>query len=637
MDKPTVTARDIARALGIDLRSVRRRAAREAWTDAGSGKSGNYALESLPADVCRAISEERRQRAIQATQAKNLAKHSEEFETLWKAWERASDKRRHKAQRRALLLSGIADRVQSGSSLNQAITDVRRTDGAPARSRSTLLDWWGRCKGFERNQWPVLLMDDRKQKEAAARGHEEALAWIRNDYLRAERPTVAECVRRCRDRAAEHRPDWLPLPSLRTIQRHIDAIPADVRTLAREGKEKAERIGRQVKRSVSHMHVMDEWNADGHRVDVNVTLPNGKVGRPHLLAVQDVASGMIVGHHVATSENTDGIRLSFVDAINQFGIPRRVRLDNGRGYASKTISGGASNRSRWKKSLEGTQDGEEEIKGIFALLGAEARFVTPYRGQAKPIERAFADLRDRITADDRCRGCCTGNNPLDKPHNYGSGAVPWDEFLKVVADAIQRHNAEPGRVGRDCRGRSFEQAFSEGYRNITQVFVPREKLRVILLPSREAKVSKWSRVKLYGNEYFSPALSGLQGSRVILRFDSESLHHGVYVYELSGEYVCRTEPPLVIGFNDAAQAEIVARVHKNEAKRKRALLREYTEGAPELPPPRSRSLLDPENVPPLKAAAVQPVEFARRRKARSSDNKDRPAAVIAHPARRPAR
>jgi hypothetical protein len=633
MDKPTVTALEIARVLGIDLRSVRRRAAREGWTAAGNGKGGNYAFESLPEDVCRAIAEERRQRAIQATQAKNLAKHSEELETRWKAWERSSDKRRHKAQLRVLLLSRIADRVQSGSSLNQAIDDVRRTDGAPARSRSTLLDWWGRCKGFERNQWPVLLMDDRKQKEASARGHEEALAWIRNDYLRAERPTVAECVRRCRDRAAEHRPDWLPLPSLRTVQRHIDSIPADVRTLAREGEKKAERIGRQVKRSVAHMQVMDEWNADGHRVDVNVTLPGGKVGRPHLLAVQDVASGMIVGHHVATSENSESIRLSFVNAIQMFGIPRRIRLDNGRAYASNAISGGASNRSRWKRA----RDDEEEIKGIFARLGAEASFVTPYRGQAKPIERAFADLRDRITADDRCRGCCTGNNPLDKPHNYGSGSVPWDVFLDVVADAIQRHNAEPGRVGRDCRGRSFEQTFEELYTQITKVFVPREKLRLILLPSKPAKVSASSRVKLHGNEYFSPELSRLQGSRVILHFDPESLHAGVHVYRVSGEYVCRTEPPMVVGFNDASQAESVARLHKDERKRKRAVLREYTEVAPELPPPRSRSLLDPENVPPRKAAAVQPIDFARRRKARSSDNNDRPAEVIAHPARRPAR
>jgi hypothetical protein len=70
---------------------------------------------------------------------------------------------------------------------------------------------------------------------------------------------------------------------------------------------------------------------------------------------------------------------------------------------------------------------------ITTLVGSEGiHWVTPYHGQAKPIERAWLDFCGRIAKHPAFAGAYTGNSPVAKPENYGSRAVKWADFERVV-------------------------------------------------------------------------------------------------------------------------------------------------------------------------------------------------------------
>ena len=59
-------------------------------------------------------------------------------------------------------------------------------------------------------------------------------------------------------------------------------------------------------------------------------------------------------------------------------------VDNGRGFASKWMTGGSEWRFRGKVTAE-------EQTGVFRTLGTEVHFALPRHGQSKPIERLFRD------------------------------------------------------------------------------------------------------------------------------------------------------------------------------------------------------------------------------------------------------
>jgi len=96
-------------------------------------------------------------------------------------------------------------------------------------------------------------------------------------------------------------------------------------------------------------------------------------------------------------------------------------------------------------------------------MGVEVHWTKPFHGQSKPIERAFKDLCDKDAKTPAFAGAYTGNKPDAKPENYGSSAVPLDDFMAVLKDEIIHHNTRQGRRSAVCEGKSFDEVFNESY------------------------------------------------------------------------------------------------------------------------------------------------------------------------------
>ena len=352
------------------------------------------------------------------------------------------------------------------------------------------------------------------------------------------------------------------MPSERTLRRRLEReIDPGILILRRKGEEALRRSLPAQRRLVSEYRVMEIVNVDGHKFDVFVTPPDGgKPVRPIMVAIQDIRSSKIVGWRLGETENAALARLAFADCFRDFGIPRAALLDNGRGFASKLLTGQSKTRFRFKIR-------PEDPKGLLTALGIEIHWAKPYRGQSKPIERAFRDMCDRISRAPACAGAYTGPNVLNKPWNHGSKAMEWDAFRDHVAQGIADHNARLGRRGRDYAGRSFDEIFAEGYAASPCAPASEAQLRLALLAAERKMVNRETGIiELFGNRYWSIECDRLKGRKLTVRFDPDDLHSEIHLYDHEEAYLATVPVVGDYGFFDLQGAKAAA---KREADAKR--------------------------------------------------------------------
>lgn len=482
---------------------------------------------------------------------------------LWAWAERKPQHARDKGAQRAQWLQQVMHLVASGRTFREAAKAVGKHHGiSPANLRNWYYGTSGKpgAQNYHVTDWAAALIPGYAGRTAIADCSPEAWDYFKADFLRLEKPAATACYDRLMRAAAAQ--GWM-VPSLATLERRIQReVSRAARLLARNGNEALARSFPAQERDRSVFHALEAVNADGHKFDVFVRWPDGLVERPVMVAWQDIYSGKLLARRVDHTENTDAVRLSFGDLVEQYGIPSHSYLDNGRAFASKWMTGGVPNRYRFKVK-------EEEPAGILTLLGIEVHWATPYHGQAKPIERAFRDLCEYVARHPAFAGAYTGNNPNAKPENYGSTAIPLADFLAVLDTEIAAHNAREGRRGSTCDGRSFDEVFAESYECSPIRKATAEQRRLWMLAAESIKVRRDGSITLAAerdNRYFAPALHELAGHSIVVRFDPQSLHDLVHCYTMDGRYIGEAQCIEAKGFNDTQAGREHARA-RNQFKR----------------------------------------------------------------------
>jgi hypothetical protein len=513
----------------------------------GRGGGWEYHYTLLPM-----LAQHRLVAAGMAARARDQAPRAEEKGggEPWDWYDRLPEARKAVARARADAIDAVAALWRGGVEKNTAAALVAQSRGV---GRSTIFGWQRRVAGLARKDWPPALAPRHAGKTETAEIDPRAWDYLKSDYLRLSRPSFVSCYRRLALAAGAQ--GWPMIPSARTLERRLHReIPPAVMVLCREGEDALKRMYPPQERDRTGFHALEAVNVDGHRWDVFVRWPDGTVGRPMMLAIQDLYSNKMLAWRVDRSENADLVRLAFADVFRDFGIPDLCWLDNGRGFASKMITGGTPNRYRFRVKAE-------EPTGILTALGIEIHWTRPYSGQSKPIERAFRDFCDAIAKHPAFEGAYTGNKPDAKPENYGSRAVPIADFLAIVEQGIRLHNARPNRNTRVCqRVRSFDEAFAESYARSVIRRAGEEHLRMCLLAAESVRADGRSgSVNLLGNRYWSECLVPHRGQALTVRFDPDRLHDGVHAYRLDGGWIGHAECQEAAGFADTAAAREHAR------------------------------------------------------------------------------
>lgn len=548
---------EIASALGVTKQAAQKRSA--TWSYCEAPHPGNprrlYALSEIPHDVVVAVLRHRNTHHAEPSASSSdtlpptpthQATGEYDSDALWNSWQCLSKKQKERSREKlAVILAAITAHEQHGMPLTNAIESAARDS---RWSYATMRDIYYSKPGlrdYARKDWLAALATRYKGRRPAESIDDAAFDFFKADYLRLGEPKANPCFRRLQIAAKAN--GWRipadPRPILRRIEREVNRC---LIVLMRQGADALARSFPPQRRDVSHLRALQAVNADGHTFDVFVKWPDGDIKRPVVTAWQDVRSGKVLSWRVDRTESADSYRLSLADLLREYGIPSDVYVDNGRGIASKRLTGGTPNRYRFK-----VREGDP-IGLLTQLVGPTGiHWTTPYHGQAKPIEREFRNWCEDIAKDPRFHGAYTGNTPMAKPENYGSHAVPLDDFIRVLDLGIREANARRGRRGLNMHGRSHDEVFQESYeRHAHQIPRPAEsQLAQWLLCAERIVANKVTgEVSLFNGlvRYWGESLSVLidrsrKNREVLVYFDPDHLDRPVYVHAMDGRLIGRAE------------------------------------------------------------------------------------------------
>ncbi len=301
------------------------------------------------------------------------------------------------------------------------------------------------------------------------------------------------------------------LPSYDTYRRWAKALCAPIAVYAREG-EKAyyDRWEPSVDRLYDDMASNDYWIADGHRIDVITRSEDGKqkLRRLTISAIIDARSGIYVGWCITDNPSSDATLYALRKAIQRYGIPKYLYVDNGREYLTTDL-GGLGHRTKVTKV---------EIKlptPILQRLGITMVNALPRNGRAKIIEREFRNF----TFLSQLFDTYCGSNVVTKPEKLKSmlkaGRIPTDSHLyQVVEDMIEGYfNLRPynGKVAED-RGMTKLEVYHENLSAVRRAVS--DDLNLMLM--RSTRLQKVGKNGVYLT---------VRGEKIYYSSDDLILHH----------------------------------------------------------------------------------------------------------------
>ncbi|HGO5817998.1 TPA: transposase domain-containing protein [Mannheimia haemolytica] len=551
-------------------RRILEKAKRENWQfqkRKGRGGGVEYAFNSLPPEIQHEIllKTTPQQTAVEVQkieQTRPLASNE-----LWQMWDEASVKAQEKAKAKLGAMFAVANLVETGTHLMQAIEMVAGKHNAelPDDERpltvGSLKNWWYRVKAVPRQDWlPLMLCNSGKASKNVAEMSKDAWIFFKNLDLTREQRTFNHSYQILQETAALQ--GWvIPSPSSlkRRIEREVSQIEA---TYRRGGTYAVSRLYPSQVRTVAMLEAMEWINGDGYQHNVWVRFPDGEVKRPKSWIWQDVRTRKILAARTDKSENTDTIRLALLDVISRYGLPKHLTIDNTRAAANKKMTGGIKNRYRYTVK-------EDEVQGIIPALGIQLHWTSIQfgkgRGQAKPVERAFSHggLGDYVDKHILLAGAYAGANAYEKPDYDGKNGseqpVDYATFIMALEQGVSQWNRVDNRLSEICAGQmSYEQAFERDWAVAQKRPITQSQLRILLTLHEEATLQPDGTFKLNAgkigsnkNRYECLDLIGSQHHKVVVRYDPADLHNKVWVYTLTGEYLGEATATEKVGFGDS--------------------------------------------------------------------------------------
>lgn len=202
-------------------------------------------------------------------------------------------------------------------------------------------------------------------------------------------------------------PELLPLPSEACFYRAVKKLPDAVVKYYRYGNKVCEdECLPYLIRDYENISSNEIWSSDYHTLDVFVKDDiTGEVYRPHLVVWFDVRSRKILSASLRKSSDADGVVTAFRKAVEKYGIPEMVYLDNGREFLVSDFGGRGV-----RKTGEKTKD--EYGKTILERCGVVMHNAKVANGRAKAVERCFKTVKITFS---KFFSTYTGGRPAERP------------------------------------------------------------------------------------------------------------------------------------------------------------------------------------------------------------------------------
>ena len=425
------------------------------------------------------------------------------------------------------------------------------------------------------------LVDTRGGEVGVQGFTEEAANMFKSLYLDQRRPSVKTCLQTVGYYSITHKLGWV-IPSLRTIQKWVATnIPQAAMVLHREGLASYEAKCAPYIQSNPDSYAPGEcWVGDHHQLDFWVQHRNRWI-RPWLTMWMDYRSRKMVGYVLTDNPNQTTIMRAFGKGAASVGLPSRVKIDNGKDYASEMFMG--QTKSKRIAAKNGYID-EQFVAGLYAMMDVSVTFSIPYHPQSKPVERLFATVDTQFSAQietycgkdsarkpDYLNDRLASERAVGRAYSLESIAPLFDEYAQVYNNAV--HSGE----GMDGRSPN-------------EVYNTRESKRVIDGGALDLLMQVWSgelivgkngvRFKnfLYGQ--YDAALAQHQGRKVRVAYNPDDISR-ISVYDavtMRLLTIAGQNELITLAADDEVSETAMRAAQQHKARAKRAI-REYKPAA----------------------------------------------------------
>jgi putative transposase len=398
---------------------------------------------------------------------------------LWDAYERSGAEKKCRAEAALQALSAFHQLVASGRTIGEAEKEVASSFGV---SKATLWRYRTATDGQAKSNWLPLLLPRYKGGRPSADFTPAAYDYIRAKFLNTSETPLAVVLKDARKVAPGK--GW-SIPSYHAVDDRLKKEPAWLMTLGRKGPKALEQSYPSVERDYNSLALHELWESDGRKSDVFCLWPDGTIARPLIIIWREVRSRLVLGVKGYLTPSAQGVLAAFGMALERAGCaPDFAKIDNGREYAAKAVTGGQTTRYRFQV-IPGEQP------GIMTNVGTKAEWSKPGRGQDKPIESFWRFVADHCDKSPGFQGAYCGRNPVAKPEDFGrEKAIPIALYEQKLAAVLEYFNMEHRHTGSGMNGRTPAEVYEKLSAENTRPPVQAAHLRQCKMGSAQIKPDK---------------------------------------------------------------------------------------------------------------------------------------------------
>ncbi|MGL4393617.1 MAG: Mu transposase C-terminal domain-containing protein [Brevinema sp.] len=296
-------------------------------------------------------------------------------------------------------------------------------------------------------------------------------------------------------------------------------------------RSEQDRILGHIARDRSSLNSNQIWVSDGHDANTFVIGEGNKPVRPVIVAWMDEKSRMIMGFSIDITENTDLIVDSLANAVESYGIPEEVYIDNGKAYINKRTTSEEDEKFLVEKRFT-----------TYQMLGCTVRRSRPYNGREKSIERFWGRLDNDFSK--YLKGYA-GKDILSKPKKteleIKSGRlISIEEYREFLQNWIVKYNSDP-HTGEGMDGRSPYEVYQENLDPSKVRYADKEliaQMRLVYMNDLRS-ITAGGKIRARNITYIAPELIAHIGDKVKVGLDPHNLDRA-YIF-LNDQLLCIAE------------------------------------------------------------------------------------------------
>ena len=427
------------------------------------------AQKKLAAEVKAAMLERVAQTTPLLPAPNDVQRESAEYRFMWDAYEKSGEVNKSRAEKAHAALWAYHECIDSGMKIGEAEKAVAASHGV---SKTTLWRYLTNTKSHPKSHWLPLLSPKYKGGRPPAEFTPAAYDFILAKYMTTTKIQLTVVLVQAREQAKIK--GW-KIPSYDAVVARLAKEPAWLETVGRTGPKALERSYPAVDRDYASLALHEYWESDGCKSDVFCIWPDGSIARPFVIVWREVRSRLVLGAKGYRNPTAEGVLAAFGMALERAQTaPAYAKLDNGREYAAKAVTGGQANRYRFK-----VMPGEQP--GIMTQVGAQAVWAKPGRGQDKPIESFWNFIKEHC--DKTFQGAYCGKDTVSKPEDFDkTKAVPIAIYANKLAAVLEYFNTQHRHTDSGMNGRTPMEAYTELSANTVAKPVDPAHIRMCKMP-----------------------------------------------------------------------------------------------------------------------------------------------------------